>query len=383
MKARILYYNKSTGEGKLIDEKGVKHAFHADSWDDFKTMPMPGMVVSCRVAGNKIDSLVPATASSAKEKQEDVAEETSPQKVLEKAPSASIPHDGHSSLGIEECLKNYFEPIDFLIGSPPKIVKTDEYLDFFKIRRFLLTAFNDLQEIDPHIRMDTDLKERFMVLQNLYKAYKNTEHNISNAGLAFELVFLRNQPEYLQHIRKKEECLTRISAMGEIEESIYPEIRDRENRLKQLKYADHEERKKLETELKKMKKSYVDAIHEGASLSEEVRSMQDLKAVYTKRYYDDFVKHFEKKAEYYLKIMERILGYKAYAFDRFLWHKASRSKAIREHFSESHIDGEFSTLTFLKYYLNTLDVDKLSEEQKELFDLLAYLEYRREQAEIK
>jgi hypothetical protein len=78
---------------------------------------------------------------------------------------------------------------------------------------------------------------------------------------------------------------------------------------------------------------------------------------------------------------ERMLGYArsllnktAYVFDNTLWKYARDSKPIKAHFQKSHVKGQLSSLTYLKYYLQSLNNENLSIEQQELAALVPYLE---------
>eukprot|EP01022_Parablepharisma_sp_SALTPOND_P021205 TRINITY_DN4097_c0_g4_i1.p1 TRINITY_DN4097_c0_g4~~TRINITY_DN4097_c0_g4_i1.p1 ORF type:complete len:230 (+),score=4.38 TRINITY_DN4097_c0_g4_i1:84-692(+) len=128
-----------------------------------------------------------------------------------------------------------------------------------------------------------------------------------------------------------------------------------------------------------MKKRYVDAIHESASISEELSSMADLKSVYMEMYFNAFVREFDERAEYYIGVIEESLGVKTFDFDRQLWQKAARSKAVKEYFASANIKGGYSTLTFLSYYLKHLDGEKLNDEQRGLMGLLEYLKKKEDE----
>lgn len=395
MNARILFYNDQTGEGKLITEEGQKYEFNVEHWNDFEHMPKSGLKVVCEI-DKKGPVRIEADRQKPEKKAEEKKSEESEQKAIQKEKLKTEENDlkekeqllkelsrknrepGSATISVEKCVSSYFEPVDFLIGDPPEIVNTRERLDYFRIRRFLNTAYNDLRNLDPSLHRNKELSERLVLIENLYKAYKNIQSKKDNPGLAFETIFLRSQPEYLRHIRYKEDCLTRISELNQIEESIYPEIREKEEILKKFK-GSNAEKERLEGIMKKMKKMYVDSIHENANLSEEMTNMADLKALYVSKYYDEFVLEFSSKLEYYMTLIEKILSYKTYAFDKLMWKRAGKSRAVQEYFSESHIDGDYSTLTFLRYYLNTLDVTKLNEEQRDLFHLQVYLEEQSKQ----
>ena len=80
-----------------------------------------------------------------------------------------------------------------------------------------------------------------------------------------------------------------------------------------------------------------------------------------------------KKYDYFLR--EQLNGY-AYEFDKKMWEAAETSSAIRSFFKRANIDDDFSSKTFLKYFIKGLDETKFSKEHKRLYSLLEYLEGR-------
>lgn len=363
MKGRILFYNSQTGQGKVILQSGEKIDFSAELWDDFDTMPETGATVECDVKGGVIQGMR-SEASPMDEPQEEEAPHVPPTPINPHGPTFSV----------EQTLSNYFKPIDYLIGEPPEVVNTRHQLDFFLIRRFLMTAYNDLRGLDSTLHRNRDVKEKMDEIQELHKAYQTVKDRVEKSKLAFEMIFLRSQPEYLKFIRYKEQCLNRISTLSQMEESLFPDIQKKEEQLKKLKPKEEEKRHKLEEELKSLRRHYVDAIHENAGLAEELNTMDDIKTTYTEKYFDAFVKELLKRGAEYMKVLAKILNYRAYDFDQLIWQHAAKSKMIREYFANASIKGSYSTLTFLRYYLQSLDKDKAGAEQKELFKLQEYLE---------
>ena len=362
MRGRILFYNPQTGEGKLITESGIKTDFTAEVWDDYENMPQAGKTVTCRYEG---ETLVGVSMQD--------APVSAPSKSSERVGPTFISGDG-PTFSIAQTLDNYFKPIDYLIGEPPAVVNTREQLDYFLIRRFLITAYNDLRGLDSSLHRDPEVTEKLDEIQQLHKAYHTIRDRVEKYRLAFEMIFLRSQPEYLRFIRHKEQCLSRISTLSQVEESLFPDIQKKEEELQNIPLSLRDRRLVVEEELKKLRRYYVDTIHENAGLAEELSTMEDVKAKYTDLYYDDFVKELLKKAATYLKTLERILNYRAYEFDTLLWKHAANSRSITEYFASAGIKGDYSTLTFLKYYLKTLDKEKVSEGHQELFKLQEYLE---------
>lgn len=361
MEGRILFYNDQTGEGKIILQNKEKANFSVELWEDFENTPKAGMLLECEIIDGK---LISAKASS-------ISRE-SKAKISENG-SSSIGGEGQATFSVEETLKRYFAPIEFLIGEPPEIVNTKHQLEYFLSRRFLMTAYNNLRGIDPSLYKNEDIQKVEEDLKQLHKAYMTIEEKVAIPKLAFEVIFLRSQPEYLQFIKHKEHCTSRISLLTQIEESLFPDIQEKEKILREMKKNDSR-REGLESELRKMRGHYVDAIHENANLSEELVTMEDIKKTYTKKYSYNFSILLQQEGKHYLNVLKKILNYRAYSFDNLIWKGTEKSKAVREYFIQGNIEGEYSTITYLKYYLKTLDKDKLNDEQRDLFKLLEYLE---------
>jgi hypothetical protein len=102
--------------------------------------------------------------------------------------------------------------------------------------------------------------------------------------------------------------------------------------------------------------------------------MSDIKASYTEKYYEPFTKELLQLGVQYQKVIGKILNYKAYDLDQAIWKQASKSPIIQSYFANAGIQGDYSTVTFLHYYLRTLDKKKLRKEHTDLFKFLDYLE---------
>jgi len=273
---------------------------------------------------------------------------------------------------VSEALQNYFNSVEFVMNRQPKSQDTKMQLDYFLSRRFLITAYNNLKNLDPALHDHKDIKEKLNVLQELHKAYNAISDKESVPEVAFEMIFLRSQPEYIQYIQDKEDWISRISALATVSESLFYEIERRESELKKLAKND-KNRVLLENALKPLRGDYVDAIHERAQLSEKLAQMKDLKAIYTENYFDSFAGELSKLSKEYKKVLAKILNTKASELDYEIWKHASKSKLIREYFNEAGIEGDYTTMTYLDYYLKTLDKKHLGDKQAELFKFFNYL----------
>jgi len=365
-KGRILFYNIQNGHGKLILDTKEKVDFTVDSWDDFEIAPEVNLVVECNIEDGVAKNInVPATSKSGIE--DNPQKDYSPQK--DNSASSKNPNLKYS---VNEALRHYFSNIEDVVGKPPKIINTQAQLDFFLSRRFLVTAYNNLRGLDPSLYEHKSIKEKFDTLDNLYKAYNSVTEKDDIPELAFEMIFLRVQPEYIEYKDKKERYLNTIPSLTKLINTLEPELRKGEESLRLV--SDGIKKKELKEKLKKIRGSYVDAIHERACMIEELAEMKDIKKLYTDMYLDEFEKELSVLKVRYKDMLSRILNYKAYDLDISIWKNAKKSKSIQEFFRDAGIKGSYSTKTFLRYYLDTLDKMKLQEEQEQLFELLEYLE---------
>jgi len=371
IEGRILFFNTQTGHGNLILKSEEKSNFFVDVWDDFNSAPESGTLVKCIIEDGVIKSIkalhvnVPAKQNSPQETNE--PQKTSNTKVL-----LSTSEEQDATYGINQTLKNYFSPIKQIIGKPPKILKTEEKLDYFLSKRFLFTAYNNLKGIDSTLYDNKEVKESSDLLHKLDKAYSSITDKIDVPSIAFEIIFLNSQPEYIKYISDKERFLDRMSTLTNIVDSISVELKTKETQLKKI--TNPKIKKELESKLKKLRGSNVDTIHEKASLKEKLAAMIDIKDIYTKKYFQSFKSELSLLKVEYKKMLLNILNYKAYELDKMIWKHARKSKSVQGYFNNASIKGGYSTITYLRYYLQSLDKEKLKEEQEDLFKLLAYLQ---------
>ncbi len=274
---------------------------------------------------------------------------------------------------VKEALKIYFSSIDSLVGEQDEVDSSKKQLDFFLSKRFLMTAYNNLKNFDPAIHDHNDITEKLKLIKKLQKAYNTTGDKDNVPELAFEMIFLRAQPEYVKFISDKERCLSHISVLKTLEESLLPEIREREAEINKLKKSD-KRRTLLENEIKPIRGQYVDGVEKKAVLIEELNAMEDIKEIYTEKYYESFIDELSKLSVEYKNVLSTILDHKAGELDNLIWENAAKSKLIQEYFFDAGIEGDYSTKTYLNYYINTLDKSKMGTEQKELTKFLKYLE---------
>ena len=327
-----------------------------DGWVDFDMLPNTGLIVEFKESGDKaVDIVSKERPKGDGEAQDEVGAIKSP----------------------KECIEEYFIPVSELIGEYAKLLESKKELDFKRMKRFLLTAYNDLYELDSSLA-DSALEQKkneIVSLENKYGSFRRVAN--FPLGYAFDKIFLENQPNYQKILTKKERTLQKITAFASKEKPLLYEIEAKERDLKKM--ADDgkqgtEEYVMKERTLKSLRKQYVDTLHYVTSQRELLELISKQIDNFQKRYFKDFVREFEPLVRFYDAKLIKILNVKAYEFDSRLWTRAKRSKLIRQFFMDAGIEGTYSSKTFLKYYLRTLDKDKLNENNKSLFALLKYLE---------
>ena len=113
------------------------------------------------------------------------------------------------------CIEEYFARENEILSGYSDFVEGHLRLDFIRMRRFLLTAYNDLCAMDANIENDMlkKLKQEVLHLSKEYLNYhKKTEYALN---YAFEMIFLARQTEYnktITHIDEIQSSLANAQA---------------------------------------------------------------------------------------------------------------------------------------------------------------------------
>ena len=368
IKGRIIFYNPQTGKGTIILHTREKLNFSIEEWNEFELAPEVNLLVDCDVENRTIVSI---TAATSQDTEYDEFYNENEQEDQEYSDADEIPTATYS---VDEALKIHFDPIENVIGEPPSIINTKEQLDYFLSRRFLFTAYNNLRGLDSKIYEHSDMKDKISTIEELHKAYNSLSEQIDIPRHSFEMIFLRIQPEYVKNQEQIEKYKNAIPSLTDLIESLETDLKSEYNNLK--KTTNKKIQESIKTKLKKIRGIYMDAIHERACIKEDLQELPNLKQIYTQKYFKEFDNKLSILKVKYKDMIARILNYKAYDFDAYLWKCAVNSRPINDYFKSSGIKGTYSTETFLRYYLKTLDTDKVRDEQEELFRLLEYFEKR-------
>lgn len=335
---RITFYNVESGDGKIILESEEEFDFSLDMWDYFNEAPSIGTLIECEIEDGILKSI----------------------KVIDSDDSR-----------IADTIKNYFQDMETVIGKQPLAGNMENELDYLLSKRFLMTAYNNLRNFDPSLHDHKKIIEKLKAIEELEKAYYSAGDKIDLPMIAFEMIFLRAQVEYVEYIEYKQKCVERIAVLKILENTTPSAIKGKEEDLKKI--VDTQKKEKVNKEIKSLRGKYVDAIEEKATLTEKLNALEDVKEIYTKKYFDSFITELTKLSFEYQKIILKILNGKAYDLNDLIWKKAAHSKLIQEYFHSSGIEGDYSMTTYLHYYMSNLDKSKLGNEHRDLSKLLVYL----------
>jgi len=385
MLGTIIFYNLDDGSGLILSEEKDKYRFDITMWDDSDNLPSIGLKIEAILEDKNIKSIIKYVK---KEKNSNI--DTSIHEVKDiildsngdcEILNAKLDPDLYSAKTVPEnfidtTMKNFFLPLQETVDKYKnyELNSKEESLDYFMIKRFLFTAYNNLLELDSSLA-NGSLTEVYKNIQNINSIHDVYKKSYMYPKIAFSTIFLR----YTRYKEAKKRLKKNISDMQNIEISLSAmefEIKQKVSELDAMEKED-DNLIAIREDIKHLKSLYVDAIDKMGSLREENEILLPITDEYFELFFEKFSEQFISSYEKNMQNLISILNSMAFLFDRLMWDKASHSKVIKKHFEESNIPYPYSSLTFLRYYLKTLNKSKLSEENKKLFELLKYLESKK------
>lgn len=362
MEGKVTFYNPSLGKGKILTKDEKVFNFVVDAWKDFDTMPSVGLLVDFEIDGaNRIIKIT--TKKGTKPQNEPKINQKTKEEIEIK-----------ETKPLRECLDEYYGDIFSVLKEYEDLGENEKELNFLKLKRFLFTAYNDLYELDSALtdnEMDK-VKNELLRLQKEYETFKiKSSYPLE---YLFEKIYLSKQTNYLKLQDELDLTISKIKNFSIKEKPLLEKIKQKELELLEIEDKKSDEYKKVEEQLKALKKRYVDLLHELALMREKRDKLTKILSDFKQKHLDEFEKEEKSLSRYLDAKLLRILNVKAYKFDTTMWEKAKKSRLIRQFFMDAGIEGTYSSRTFLKYYLKTLDKDKLTPENKELFELQKYLD---------
>jgi len=274
------------------------------------------------------------------------------------------------SLNISSAVSHYFDKINEELDKRSMYKKVNGKINYLLAKRFLLTTYNNLTDLDLHI-ITPKIKMLNKDLREMSAVFDDFTNKTRYPHLAFKEVFLTCQAEYMKIKTGAEDAIEKLNQLRGNEKVMGADLEVKKEELN--KNIDTLEFTALQHELKSLNGAYVDVVHMMAELDEKYRSDLELLNKFEDEYRADFYAIFDTESLFYKKKLLETLDAQAYIFDAQLWLQARKSKAIKSHFKTSSINGGFNTKTYLKYFLDTQDSSKATEETRKLYSLYDHL----------
>lgn len=433
---KILFFSESDGKGIIIDSNREKIEFVVQDWDDYEVMPSLGLEVLFDFIDFKAINIISKQSSenlklqipelsevdvdtetyekveieiekkdpnyddilekknNEEENHESIINEIEKLKEIESLPEIKKqenileneqnideedieeeiqerPDVITISLNIKSSVSSYFNTINIELKKRDAYKKVNGKLNYVLAKRFLFTTFNNLTDLDLHI-ITPKIKMLHKDLKQMSNVYDDFVNKTRYPHLAFKEVFLTCQSEYMKIKNGAEYTIEKLSQLRGNEKVMGADLEVKKEELD--KNINSAEFTALQHEMKSLNGAYVDVVHMMAELDEKYKEDMKILDEFEDEYREDFYELFDIESTFYKKKLLEILDAQAYIFDAQLWLQARKSKSIKAHFKKSSIDGGFNTKTYLKYFLDTQDSAKATEDTKKLFDLYKHLQ---------
>lgn len=275
----------------------------------------------------------------------------------------------------KECINEFFAYEVEVLDKYKEFTQGHKRLDFLLAQRFILTAYNHLNEMDSALANTTlrNLKSEILALYGNYESYnKKTSYSLE---YSFEKIFLNRQSAYLKAIELIEMTQSSLANAQAQSRPLGKELEDKESSLKIMGNKSHnEEYLLLEKEVKSLRKRNVDLLQYIAKQKELLVKTTERMKIFKQTHLEEFSLAYSVMKKDITERFITLLDTKGYDLDSCLWERAKQSESVKLFFRNAGIIGGYSSKTFLQYFLRGLDKSKMSEKSKELFKLLRYFE---------
>jgi|GEM_PF-4326703 len=382
MKGKITSIDVSSNVGTLSDDQNNSYNFSLDDCIGFEDIPPLESFVEFGLNDGEIFYLEPIKEEITDDMLKNLISGSSKTSLTPKKSTLKgkkkpyvkkvLDFTMYISKPLEECLEEYFSDVTYSIEEYEASFEDYEELDYLLMKRFLNTAYNNLRDMDSTF-MDEELEELYEILKVLDKIYLNLVKKDIIPQVAYEKIFLEKQKDYKSNSHRLQANSSEIFTLESSLKNIQAQIKNFEDKIRQNKVL-KEVIEQWQKDVKRYRTYYVDTLHKIALLKEENVVLQKTLEVFANQYKNKFIQCYNAESKNYFGLLRRQLDGYAYVFDKKMWERAENSHSIMAFFKKAHIDEDFSSKTFLKYFIRTLDKNKLSKEMKRLEALLEYLE---------
>ena len=280
-----------------------------------------------------------------------------------------IPTDQEITDAIEQFIDSYFKDIQEYIELnydwfKKHNIKKLNTVNYFSIRRFLVTATNNLLEIDKGIRsgvLDALITDVEYMYSYYEKIFLETRHSI----VVMEKFFLKTFECYLKLEQQLEEVMIKKEFYTSQEKKSKAIIDDMDK---------HESLNMEQTKIyKAAKRQNTDAIHILQEIKLVANRLFEEEKLLRGKIVDLFDSKFHEQKKYVLTALIDIINTTYFCLDQALWYYAENSQSVKRYFRISQIKGDFSLRTYIEYYLKGIGDSSSSQEVKTLNEVLKEL----------
>jgi regulator of replication initiation timing len=276
-----------------------------------------------------------------------------------------IPEDSNEFLNQEEIeeeikvfLDGFFaktkEIIDFENNNIREYQFQEPSVDYTRVRRFLISAINNLHSIDNKL-VNGLLLKLYKDEESLYEAYVDYQSRNRITAIVFEKHFLGNLKQYKTLATDLENIKAKVANLESLSKTLDHKLTKLKIDLEELEGSEY---KALEKEIKQTNKRLADAYFDRESSHQKLIQLNEEMKFFKETLSVLFKDAYETKREHYFKEWRKVINIKCYYLDKLLWFEASESTMVQKFFLNSDIEGNYDIKTFIKYYLKNIDSEK-------------------------
>lgn len=383
MVGNISDYDDVMGMGKVQPKEGNhEHDFSVEAWFYSANLPEIGMEVEFMLEAGSVSYITEKTELSLIEKirkqeeEEKIAGEEEKEQeefVVEgESPYADLGVDSIDlKYSIEECINKYFDRYLQKVRESMNLLERERTMDYFLMRRFFVTAYNNIVNLDSRVAGNKRINEILEEFQNVEKMYRTlVKYSKMDSRYVYEKIFLTFQPDYVKVLKVRQSQQKQLENAIKIESGLKEQIAKTEKKLKE----GEGEKEELEGKIKHHRTQHADTVQTISDCRKKIDFLNEMLAEFEERFSDDFLEINKNFTRDLGERLTKILDVLSYEFDYLLWDLAKNSVVVRQKFAEANVEGTYCSKTFLKYYLKNLDETKLSDYNASLIKLAEKLE---------
>ncbi len=272
---------------------------------------------------------------------------------------------------IESSISKYFNNEFAIIKNFDRYLNRHRELDFKRMRRFLITTFNSLGEIDPHFKSQHIVK-LFENMAKIAKIYDDFDTKCSLGSHSYHVVFLQQQERYAIFESLLRHNLDEIKILRDKALGFKEKVKMRKSELESIALSSQNYQTK-EDEFKELKRRENSTLMRMKEVNEQNEIISHVLGDFRDTYEQQFQIMYDKYIQSIKPKLFSILNAMAFELDIEMWVEASNSTIIKNYFKNAYSSDIINAKSYLTAYLKVLDKSKLSEDHQELQKLLDYL----------